>query len=817
MMRAVARPLLALACAVAAVPAAAAPQPFPKPIEAEFDAAKSAMMQDPREALGHVGRAEKLAGTIRDPRQHAMVLATARWLTAEARLRNNEPEAAEPLLAEALRLIAPIPYTTKLKGDLLMSQGSLYMDRDQAALALANYQEAFRIFVDVKQPRSQAIALQNMALLYLAANDNASAEQKFAQAAAAFDGDPMLSLSLHNNRGAALLVLERYAEAEAEYRKALDIAQKNGNALLQARILGNIARTLVEARKLDAAESTLKRGFELAKGNDATGFRQQLLATAARVAMERGDWQRARRLISEAFDGVDLATTTTSYRDAHRFAFMIFSHVGEPARALQHLEALKRLDDEAAKVATTTGASLATAKFNFALQDLKIEKLRAEELRKGAEFQRTLFLAIGGATLAIILLLTIALFVIRRSRNQVRAANVVLGETNVALEKALRAKTEFLATTSHEIRTPLNGILGMTQVMLADPKLGADTRDRIGIVHGAGVTMRALVDDILDLAKMETGNLTVEAAAMNLPAVLRDVTRMWEEQARAKGLGFALDLDEAPVWITSDPGRLRQIVFNLLSNAIKFTERGTVGVRATAEGEGEARRLRLAVRDSGIGIPADKLEEIFESFKQADSGTTRKFGGTGLGLTICRNLAQALGGDILVESAEGEGSRFIVDLPLVPAEAPAGSAAEAAGTGTLLILDRNPIARAMLKTLLEPRVGALRFFATAEDTVAALAGGATQLLVDEATLKAQEGDPFAILGELAAAAREAGAGSAVLWLNADEAVRGRIAEAGIGQVIDKPVNGPALIGAVVSETKENSDAGASSALVSRAA
>jgi signal transduction histidine kinase len=148
------------------------------------------------------------------------------------------------------------------------------------------------------------------------------------------------------------------------------------------------------------------------------------------------------------------------------------------------------------------------------------------------------------------------------------------------------------------------------------------------------------------------------------------VTRLWEEQARGKGLIFRLELSHAPGWVVSDAARLRQIVFNLLSNAIKFTERGAVTLRAVAEGEGEARRLRLVVTDTGIGIPTDKFEEVFESFRQVDAGTTRQFGGTGLGLTICRNLARALGGEISVDSVEGEGTSFTVDLPLVVAEAP---------------------------------------------------------------------------------------------------------------------------------------------------
>nr|WP_243852878.1 ATP-binding protein [Sphingomonas naasensis] len=456
------------------------------------------------------------------------------------------------------------------------------------------------------------------------------------------------------------------------------------------------------------------------------------------------------------------------------------------------------------------------ARFNYAEQQTRIQTLKAEEARRTAAFQRTLFISIGGATLVIIALLSFGLVTIRRSRNQVRAANVVLADTNVALEKALKAKTEFLATTSHEIRTPLNGILGMTQVMLADPKLEPETRDRIGIVHGAGVTMRSLVDDILDVAKMETGNLTVDAAPLDLGATLREVTRLWEEQARAKGLGFRLELSHAPGWIVSDAGRLRQIVFNLLSNAIKFTARGGVSLRAVAEGVGDARRLRLVVSDTGIGIPAEKFEEIFESFRQVDAGTTRQFGGTGLGLTICRNLARALGGEISVESIEGEGAVFTVELPLIDAEAPAEAAPNGASGAAMLIVDRNPIARSMLRTLLEPKASSLRFAGGAEEALALIAEApVTHLLVDEATLKAGEGEPVETLQTLVVASEAAV--SAVLWMKPDEATLSQLRTTGVGHIIEKPVSGAALVQVFVTPAEENSRPAGSEPLESEAA
>jgi CheY-like chemotaxis protein/anti-sigma regulatory factor (Ser/Thr protein kinase) len=385
------------------------------------------------------------------------------------------------------------------------------------------------------------------------------------------------------------------------------------------------------------------------------------------------------------------------------------------------------------------------------------------------------------------------LVTIRRSRDQVRAANDDLAITNSALGKALSAKTEFLATTSHEIRTPLNGILGMTQVMLADPNLSADMRDRLGVVHGAGITMRALVNDILDVAKMETGNLTIETAPFDVCATVTDAARMWEEQARAKGLSFTVTLNGCPSMIMGDAARVRQIVFNLLSNALKFTKVGHVALNIEV---GDDDRLRVAVSDSGIGIPADKIEDIFESFKQADAGTTRQFGGTGLGLSICRNLARAMGGDVSVSSVVGQGATFTLVLPLVRADTAVTDIVETDTRPITLVVDRNPITRSMFRTLIAPHGGPVVFAATVDDAVGHLGNGnVARVLIDDATIRS-DGKALAGLSRIADAARVSGAETTLLWPVSAEAERIELLQTGITRVIAKPVTGSALVAAM---------------------
>jgi signal transduction histidine kinase/CheY-like chemotaxis protein len=759
--------------------------------------AKASMLGNPVKAIERAHVAERVAGGLPQDRR-TLGLATAQWLQAEANLRLGNVALAKPLIDRAYASAKTAGTVTKLTGDILLSRGSLHTATAQVAAALADYQEAHNIFRDLGETRSRAIALISIALLYQEAGDYRNALRYSGQARDVYSADPQLLLSIFNNRGMAFKELGHLKEAEQQFREAFALAKTMHSVALEARVLSNIARTELRAGALAAADRTIAQGLAYRDQPEAAAEVGQFRALAAQAALQHGDASRAAALVADAFVGVDPAHPTLSDREAHETAYEAFKRVGDDKDALAHLEALKNLDDQTSTLAASTNTALAAARFDFANQELRIAKLRNEELARTnafehsrAETQRLIFAGAAILTLVVVAMLATSLIVIRRSRNDVRAANVGLAETNSALAKALAAKTEFLATTSHEIRTPLNGILGMTQVMLADQGLGGAVRDRIGIVHSAGMTMRALVDDILDVAKMETGNLAIEQAPFDLADMLGDVCRMWQEQARGKGLVFALDLDGSPRGMTGDSTRLRQIVFNLLSNAIKFTERGTIGLAATVVQGGGDERVRIEIRDSGIGIPADKFDLIFESFRQVDAGTTRRFGGTGLGLSICRNLARAMGGDVTVTSVAGEGSTFTIDLPLVRAETPATAVAGPVAHG-LLIVDRNPITRAMLRTVLAPRAGDVAFAGSPAEAVGRIAeSGVTQVLVDDATIKAAD-DLDAALRNIAEAAKKAGAISTLLWSAPTAEDYSRAEDAGIDRLVAKPVAGARL-------------------------
>ncbi|WP_234419317.1 ATP-binding protein [Sphingomonas sp. EC-HK361] len=696
---------------------------------------------------------------------------------------------------------------------MLLSLGWINTANGSVATALANYQSAHAIYLKLGDLRSRAKALIQIASLYAGANDHANALKYFGQAIDVYKADPGLSVAIYNGRGNALKELGRYTAAAQDFRSATELAEAMHSPLLAATVLNNAARVSLLAGDVGGADRAIAKAFAITSQPAASAFRSQLFPVAAQAALQHRDYARAAGLLQRVFAGVDLKTTTLADREAHRTAYETYRALGNDSLALAHLAAWKRLDDDATEIARSNSAALMGARFDFANQEVKIAKLAAEDARRTAQFERararTQRIVFGGAAVAVaivIALLAFALAAIRRSRNEVRAANIDLEFSNVALGKALSAKTEFLATTSHEIRTPLNGILGMTQVMLRDERVGGDVRDRVKIVHAAGVTMKALVDDILDVAKMETGNLTVEAIPVDLCHTLTETSRIWEEQARARGLSFALELSDCPAMILGDPGRLRQIVFNLLSNAVKFTPAGRVTLGARKVGEG---RYQVVVSDTGIGIAADQHEAIFEAFRQADAGTTRQFGGTGLGLAICRKIATAMGGTVSVASVPGEGATFTVDLPLLLADD--ARAEDRSSKAAFLVVDRNPITGAMLRTLLTARAADVTIVRSLTEAARHLADHAgLGVLVDEATLRA-EAQPDAALAHLVAAAKARGVAVSLLW-PAEDPMVDMLRATGVDRIIGKPVARDALLSSLFP-----ADGVADSAIVSQAA
>ena len=247
---------------------------------------------------------------------------------------------------------------------------------------------------------------------------------------------------------------------------------------------------------------------------------------------------------------------------------------------------------------------------------------------------------------------------LRESQQQLLVSNAALISLNQKLEEATRAKADFLANMRHEIRTPINGVIGMTSLLL-DTELTDEQRDSMETIRTSGETLLSIINDILDFSKIEAGKLELEEQPFDLRNCVEGAIEILAAQAVRKKLNLAYNFDDTvPETVAGDVTRLRQILVNLIANAIKFTSVGEVVVEVSLPESSQAGLLQVCVRDTGIGIPADKRERLFKSFSQVDSSTTRQFGGTGLGLAICKRLAELMGGEIWVVSELGHGSAF---------------------------------------------------------------------------------------------------------------------------------------------------------------
>jgi len=308
---------------------------------------------------------------------------------------------------------------------------------------------------------------------------------------------------------------------------------------------------------------------------------------------------------------------------------------------------------------------------------------------------------------------TLFITVLRDVRDERRKAHELRDALNRA-EQATRLKSEFLANMSHEIRTPLNGVLGMAQV-LAHSALTPVQAEQVSVILDSGNTLMVLLNDILDLSKIEAGRMEVSSVAGDLRHKLSGLFKLYEASAREKGVGVQLFVHPGvPSHLVFDPVRVRQCVGNLVSNAIKFTSEGEVMIVVTSEAIGGAvHKVTIHVSDPGCGIAADKMDRVFETFAQEDGSTTRRFGGTGLGLSITRQLAQMMGGDVTAVSQAGKGSVFTLTFKATVATpsiaeggtnvvAARGSKARNGLTGCrALVVDDNAINRRVARSFLE--------------------------------------------------------------------------------------------------------------------
>ena len=799
------------AAPTASPPVVAVPAAGQEAFDAQIEEIKQAMMGDPNIALQKATDAVAAASRFPEDKQGRLNRATALWLQGEAHNFLNQPDKAKPIIAEALENVEKSAPDTKLHGDLLRASGAIAAISGKMDEALEAFLKAHDMFQKADVKRSQAIALQDIGQIYFDAGDFERVLKYYGQSVETFDEDPWLNLTTYNNRAQVYREQGQFAQAEAEYLLALEAAEKLGSPMLQARILTNLASTQVKADKIGAASSRIDEAAKMVRSAEAAGWRPFVTGVRAEIAVARSQYAAAAGFLEQTFAGMDLAKTELPFREFHKLASETYEQLGRTDLALTHLQAFQRLDSQASELTASTSSQLMEARFDFANQNLRISRLKQGQLerdilieRQRNEFRTRVFLGVGIALSIIFALLLFGFFSIRKSRNEVRVANKNLTLVNSDLENALQAKTEFLATTSHEIRTPLNGILGMTEVLLYDQKIAPDARERIEAVQDAGHSMKALVDDILDVAKMETGDISLDTRDTKLSSLLSDTLTLWHENANAEGLDFDVSVEAVPDNVRVDGPRLKQILSNLISNALKFTDEGSVRLAISSDMVDDQERLSFVVEDTGIGIAEDKFDAIFEPFTQVNSSMTREQAGTGLGLSICKRLADAMKGTISVESTAGEGSRFTLTIPVSRLnDEPFAFDVEDIGMvqslkqARLLLIDGNAKHHAILRTLMTPETKSMDIVNSAQAALAILDEKHFDHVIVEGASVASDGQtPPEAVRAMIDAVRKKGAVSTLLAAPSDTLSLADMANAHADQVIVKPVSLPDLMKAL---------------------
>lgn len=439
--------------------------------------------------------------------------------------------------------------------------------------------------------------------------------------------------------------------------------------------------------------------------------------------------------------------------------------------AMPRLEALiAQVDHAMLAPAVPTRSQLRQLVHEFNALGADVQDLTMVATRRTAELleqQETTMLAQSRQIMALILaqlvlLLTAAAALAWRQRRQEQEKRAMqqlthsLQEANLAAEAANRGKSQFLANMSHELRTPFNGVLGMLNLLERTALSGAQ-QDYVDTARSSADHLLSLLNDILDVSAMETGKMSIHPVPMDLQALLASIEQLMRPVAEQKGLQLQTDVaSELPPWIHADSTRLKQIVLNLLANAIKFSESGTITLQLSRDASDsetprpEIFHLRLEVRDEGIGMDADTQAKLFKRFTQGDDSTSRRFGGTGLGLEISRNLARRMGGDISVTSVRGVGSTFTVALPLTLAAPPPSKVErvpqlsalarpqEVQGL-TVLIADDHIVNRKYIGSLLEDMGHVVQFAADGAQACAAVQQSKPDLVLMDLHMPTMDG------------------------------------------------------------------------------
>lgn len=474
-------------------------------------------------------------------------------------------------------------------------------------------------------------------------------------------------LKLYSNLGYSLMVGQDFERAQYY----LDIGRTKLEEFSNAGSLNRIDSLKVRfflnanyAEMLIAAERYNEiAAFEAQLKNDADElgadfFKAAYAYSAAGLAFGEDRLEDATSFIEQAIDLGQTFSSLMELRHYHILKAKILSASGDAEAALDAYLTADAVEKSMQKEQTRARALFVLTAERLSAESAEIASLKAKAELAARDRSRNEIIAF--AAFSAFLLLAVFAFVLYGSRQRLSMYAERLEESERRAQESVRAKSSFLANMSHEIRTPLNGLLGMAQ-LLAQKTISYDQKQLVDVMMRSGHTLLTIVNDVLDLSKIEAGKMRVEPTPTDIRSLFSDLETLWRPLAEEKSITMSVDLKaDLPSAIDVDAVRLRQCISNLISNAVKFTPKGDIAISANYEEEKDL--LFVSVQDTGVGIAAVDHTRLFGSFEQADDSTTRSFSGTGLGLTITRELAIALGGNVTCESVLGAGSTFILSV-----------------------------------------------------------------------------------------------------------------------------------------------------------
>ncbi len=595
--------------------------------------------------------------------------------------------------------------------------GLSYFDGGDLKQALDYYHMAEPIYQQVGSTQDNADILFNIAGIYLKQTRYDTALDMYRAAMVFFEKTKDFNgiAQAHGNIAIIYRKQQNYPLAEQENIKAIQYFKQQQNLYMLSVTQTNLANVYADMNNLEGAALYAQYALENALSIQNEYAESSALHTLAHVHFYRGEHSEAISLVERSITLARKLNAKGKERDGLGKLSLILAANGEMQKAVETHKAYQALIEKLHDDEIGTSLNAFQAKFEATQLQQQVEKLKQarklQDLEMASERQQTVLIGLG----ALVLFLTGFLIYRRRVEQatqlkleaEVKERTLELETMANELSQANQVKSQFLANMSHEIRTPLTAIIGLSEAILRGDIAAEEVDSELNVIHNNSLHLLNLINDILDLSKIEANKLELDEKPCDLHHLLKDVENMFRNQAESKGLTFNLEVNLVePYPVKIDDFRLKQILINLVSNAVKFTEQGVVSIQVGLRPNG----IAFSVRDTGIGMNKAQLKDIFEHFSQGDNTISRRFGGSGLGLCLSQQLAIKMGGYIQVISEPEQGSEFTLQLPcpqvcaselaLSKAESPR-KAAQNKLSGTVLIAEDHPDNRRLIVRLLE--------------------------------------------------------------------------------------------------------------------